>query len=149
MTTPDTTKHQDDNGKMRVVVGYDGSDSSIRALTFAVHEAAMRGALLHVVSAYDIPPSTGPAVVPVSPFADAAAANVTEALRRAHEIGPGIVTKGDHTFGWPGVVMTEACRGATLLVVGSRGHGEIASLVLGSISEYCVHHASCPVAVVH
>jgi len=45
-------------------------------------------------------------------------------------------------------VLLEAARGASLLVVGSRGHGEFTGMLLGSVSEHCVTHARCPVVVV-
>ena len=50
--------------------------------------------------------------------------------------------------GWAGRELLAAAEGADLLVVGSRGHGAVMGLLLGSVSEYCVTHASCPVVVV-
>jgi nucleotide-binding universal stress UspA family protein len=50
--------------------------------------------------------------------------------------------------GHPAQVLLEAARGAQLLVVGSRGHGTLAGVLLGSVSQHCVQHAPCPVLVV-
>jgi len=44
-------------------------------------------------------------------------------------------------------VLVDAAQGAELLVVGNRGHGGLAEALLGSVSQYCVHHASCPVVI--
>jgi nucleotide-binding universal stress UspA family protein len=49
--------------------------------------------------------------------------------------------------GHPAVVLVDAARGADLLGVGSRGHGAFTGMLLGSVSEYCVTHADCPVVV--
>jgi nucleotide-binding universal stress UspA family protein len=136
------------SGELRIVVGVDGSRCAMRALEFATHEAAHWGALLHVVSAYEIPPSAGWVVIPLGPLEEAAAVNVSEALTLVHELDPSVVTKGEHHHGFAGNVLVEASHGATLLVVGSRGRGEVASLLIGSVSENCVHHAACPVTVV-
>jgi nucleotide-binding universal stress UspA family protein len=45
-------------------------------------------------------------------------------------------------------VLLDTAKGADLLVVGSRGHGEIVGALLGSVSQHCVHHAPCPVVVI-
>jgi nucleotide-binding universal stress UspA family protein len=135
-------------GELRIVVGVDGSECAKRAVDFAAHEASRWGALLHVVSAYEIPPDAGWMVVPMQPFVEAALASVDSAVARAHELEPTLVTKGESTHGSAGNVLVAASQGASLLVVGSRGRGEVRSLVLGSVSEHCVHHASCPVTIV-
>jgi nucleotide-binding universal stress UspA family protein len=49
----------------------------------------------------------------------------------------------------PAQALIEAAKGADLLVVGSRRHGGLTSILLGSVSQRCVHHAPCPVVVVH
>jgi nucleotide-binding universal stress UspA family protein len=139
----------DQSGELRIVVGVDGSESATRALEFAVQEAAIRGALLQIVSAYDLPPSAGWAAMPLEAFEESATANVRDALVRVHELDQSVVTKGEFHRGLAGRILVEASREASLLVVGSRGHGEVANLLIGSVSEYCVHHAACPVTVVH
>jgi nucleotide-binding universal stress UspA family protein len=50
--------------------------------------------------------------------------------------------------GPPGEVLLSASEGADLLVVGSRGHGTIVGILLGSVSQHCAHHAHCPVVII-
>src|ERR1700679_2446808 len=57
-----------DQGELRIVVGVDGSKCSDLAVDFAAHEAARWGALLHIVSAYEMAPNEGWVVVPLEPF---------------------------------------------------------------------------------
>jgi nucleotide-binding universal stress UspA family protein len=59
------------------------------------------------------------------------------------------VTKGEHCHGFAGAVLVEAAKGASMLVVGSRGHSGLTDLLIGSVSEHCVHHATSPTLVVH
>ena len=49
--------------------------------------------------------------------------------------------------GHPAPILVEASKGADLLVVGSRGHGEFVGMLIGSVSEYCAADAQCPVLV--
>ena len=136
-------------GELRIVVGVDGSECGDQAVDFAAHEAARWGAILHVVSAYEVEPNAGWVVVPLEPYEENALASVNAALSRIHELEPDVVTKGEHIHGFAGNVLVEASKGASLLIVGSRGRGEVASLILGSVSEHCLHHANdCPVTIV-
>jgi len=138
-----------EEGELRIVVGVDGSECADKAVEFAAHEAARWGALLHVVSAYEVSPNAGWVVIPLEPYEENAAANVRNALSRIHELEPDVVTKGEHIHGFAGNVLVDAAKGASLLVVGSRGRGEMASLILGSISEHCLHHVhECPITIV-
>jgi nucleotide-binding universal stress UspA family protein len=138
------------DGELRIVVGVDGSKCADHALQFAAHEAARWGALLQVIGAYEAPANSGWMIMPLAPFEVGAAASVSSALTTVHTLEPSVVVKGEHVHGFAGTVLVKASRGASLLVVGSRGRGEVASLVLGSVSEYCVHHAgSCPVTIVN
>jgi nucleotide-binding universal stress UspA family protein len=63
-------------------------------------------------------------------------------------IEPPVTVRATVAEGHPADVLVRAARGADLLVVGSRGHGGFAGSLLGSVSQYCVHHAACPVLVV-
>ena len=67
-----------------------------------------------------------------------------ETFRAAHS---GVPVQPVAVQGHPAPVLVEASRGADLLVVGSRGHGEFAGMLLGSVSQYCVTQAHCPVLV--
>jgi nucleotide-binding universal stress UspA family protein len=148
-TTTSTTAPLETAGELRVVVGVDGSPCAERALILAAYEAAMRGALLHIVSAYEIPASSGWVVIPLDPFEESAAAFVNQALAVVHQRYPELVAKGEHCYGFAGTVLVGAAEGASLLVVGSRGHSEFTDLFLGSVSEHCAHHALCPTVIVH
>ncbi len=67
-------------------------------------------------------------------------------MRRASEAG--VTVTGEVTEGHPAEVLLKAAAGTDLLVVGSRGHGGFAGMLLGSVSSHAVHHARCPVLVV-
>jgi nucleotide-binding universal stress UspA family protein len=136
-------------GELRIVVGIDGSPCADQAVEFAAHEAARWGALLHVISAFEVSPNASWVVLPLVPYEETAAATVRTALSRIHDLEPDVVTKGEQVHGFAGHVLVEASKGASLLVVGSRGRGELASLILGSVSEHCLHHVdACPIVIV-
>lgn len=132
----------------RIVVGVDGSDSSLTALDWALEEARLRSGQVHVVAAWHYPvigDAAGKAEDHEAFGEDARHAH-TEALRRAS--GPGVAVTGEVTEGHPAEVLLKAAAGADLLVVGSRGHGGFAGMLLDSVSGHAVHHAHCPVLVV-
>ena len=148
-STPATPSHSDHaTAEPRVVVGVDGSSCAERALEFAAHEAALRRALLHIVSAYQVPSSAGRVVAPLDPLEESAAECVDNALTRVRDLEPSVGTKGEQRHGFAGHVLVEISHGASLLVVGTRGRSELTGLLIGSVSEYCVHHASCPTVIV-
>lgn len=137
-----------------VVVGVDGSAGSDRALVRAAHEAAVRGAPLVVVHAWSIPTlaltaPVGVAVADPVPFADAAR-EVGEQARElvARQALAPTSVEVRVVEGYAVERLVEASRGAALLVVGSRGRGGFAALVLGSVADGCAHRADCPVMVV-
>ncbi|MEO9110455.1 MAG: universal stress protein [Jatrophihabitantaceae bacterium] len=134
----------------RIVVGVDGSKPSVEALRWAGRIAAGIGAEIDAVISWELPISYGMgAVLPEwRPDVDAAEA-IADALTAAF----GAVTpEGLRSYvrrGHPAKVLLEAGERAEMLVVGSRGHGGFAGLLLGSVSAQCAELATCPVLVVH
>jgi nucleotide-binding universal stress UspA family protein len=150
----------------RVVAGVDGSSGSAAALRFALEEARLRDAVLHVVHAWRLPlyaAAPEPGVVgmlwPTASLdeevervlaedARRVVDGALEELRRAEGDDLGVEVRAETIRGPAAHVLLEASRGADLLVVGSRGLGGFKELLLGSVSHQCVQHAACPTAVV-
>jgi nucleotide-binding universal stress UspA family protein len=134
----------------RIVVGVDGSPPSCQALRWAAGQARLTGASLQVVTSWEYPTTYG-WVPPYPPDFDPAG----DARRLLEQtVGdvlgddPGVEIGVEVAEGHAAPVLVEAARGAALLVVGNRGHGGFAGMLLGSVSEHCVRHAPCPVTVV-
>lgn len=134
----------------RILVGVDGSDGSRRALRWAIGEAAARYGTVQPVIMWQSPYDMGETYVPVdeAKFVDAAKERLMEAVAEvasedpAVEIDP-LVLEGD-----PAQILCERSSDVDLLVVGSRGYGDFAGLLLGSVSSKCAHHSRCPVVIV-
>ena len=86
--------------------------------------------------------------MPLGLFQESAEAIVSDALRQAEELEPTVVVKCETVLDVPGPALTRLSKGATALVVGTRGHNELTGLLLGSVSEYVLHHATCTTIVV-
>jgi nucleotide-binding universal stress UspA family protein len=138
----------------RIVVGVDGSDGSRAALAWAVDEAKLRNAQVVAVIAWESPVVTAGPAVPVPPpvpddtYEQAARAAVDDAVQAVLGNEAPVPIEPAPRFGPPGPVLCEEANGAALLVVGASGHGALVGMLLGSISEYCTHHAPCPVVLV-
>jgi len=140
----------------RVVVGVDGSETSRNALRWAAQEALSHDAELNVVYAWEVQ-GLG-AGVGIAPGRRAAAAPdeqrgvaeqlVTDVIKE--ELGENPPTNIRPTIGRGSAasVLLEASKSADLLVVGSRGVGGFAGLLLGSVSSKMANHATCPVVIV-
>lgn len=136
-------------GHNRVVVGVDGSRSSRQALEWAFNEARLRGDTLEAVIAWHVPAQLAYPGAPTGlfDFAEAATQTLDRELDAVLEPGTtGVLRRVEQ--GQAAHVLVEASRDAELLVVGSRGHGEFAGMLLGSVSQHCTAHAHCPVVVV-
>ena len=138
-----------------VVAGVDGSDRAAHALGFAFEEADARGTGLVAVYAWDIPPkhNLGPTTrwhYDPREAQDEADRVLAEAVAGWADKYPDVpITRlAVHTL-TPTAVVRDAAAGASLLVVGSRGHGGFVGLLLGSVTHGLLAHARCSVAVVH
>jgi nucleotide-binding universal stress UspA family protein len=146
----------------RIVVGVDGSEASNKALSWALAEARLRGDTVVALHAWALPypaPTAlpGALLAPVEPGM-AVEGGMADALRKgaedllAHAVsraGPAGVTIEQRLVEAPAATaLIEEAKGAELLVVGSRGHGGFAGLLLGSVSQQCANHAPCPVVIV-
>jgi nucleotide-binding universal stress UspA family protein len=138
----------------RIVVGVDGSDSSLRALDFACRQATATGQAVVLVRAWK-PPATVPidkqGDIPVAMSStlleeeEALMKTVAEARTRF----PELEIDGEFIATSPGQALVDASNTATMVAVGSRGRNALTETVLGSVSHHVLHQAHCPVAVVH
>jgi len=138
-----------DEGGHRIVVGIDGSEPSLLALRWAATQAALTGATLEAVTSWDWPTSYGwsmPLSSDYDPARDARGVldKALEAVRRER---PELEIVETVMEGHAAPCLVEASKGADLLVVGSRGHGQFTGMLLGSVSEHCVTNSQCPVLV--
>lgn len=125
-----------------VVVGADGSGLSQPAVAFAFAEAALRDVpLLAVCALADTPDILGGARL--------LAADFEQALEKCEADYLDVVVRRQVVQGAPRSALLNAAWGAQLLVVGARGRGGLQGMMLGSVSLAVLHHAPCPVAVVH
>ncbi|SME90359.1 universal stress protein [Streptomyces sp. Amel2xC10] len=139
-----------------VVLGVDGSAAGEAAVDFAFAEAALRGAPLLALHAWTtwnapLPPPQDARV----PYANPPGALAEEEERLLHEVlaghrekYPDVAVEHRVVQGRTREALIEASRSAQLVVVGARGRGGFAGLLLGSVSQAVLHHAHCPVVVV-
>lgn len=137
----------DTDAKPVVVVGVDGSQCSKDALRWAANYAELAGATLRAVISYKTELYVGGS--PNAGLTAQAREALDEAVSNVLGAKPSVSVTSDVIAGHPAQVLVEASRSADLLVVGSRGHGAFVGMFLGSVSNHCVHHAKCPVVVVH
>jgi nucleotide-binding universal stress UspA family protein len=139
-----------------IVVGVDSSEGAKAALRFALDEAKLRQAALRVVHTWQFGYIGVKGIEGFSPVAGADLGDLRRTAEVAldavvHEVVPdanGVAIERQVSEGAPATVLVDESRHADLLVVGSRGHGGFAGLLLGSVSQQCAHHAACPVVIV-
>lgn len=135
------------SGATEVVVGYDTSADSQKALEWAVNYAAATGSRLTVLAAWDWPVVLGaPVTLTAYDPQRALTESVNHALAALGLDRDRVDVIIDH--GSPAALLTAASHQAALLVVGRRGTGGFLHLTLGSVSQQCLAHAACPVAII-
>jgi nucleotide-binding universal stress UspA family protein len=134
----------------KIVVGLDGSERSVAALRRAAALADALGARIHLVAVWQYP-SIGAGAYPVDAvlFESWARDSIVEAKSKVWGANPPASLTTLVRNGSPARVLIEESRDADMLVVGSRGHGGFAGLMLGSVSMAVAEHGKCPVLVVH
>lgn len=136
--------------RTRIVVGVDGSEQSKRALRWAGRLAIDFDADLHVIGAWQVPVGYGWTLIPDGwdPAGDTEKALLGTVDEVFHAQRPQRVSVTAREGNAAHILIEESQR-AVLVVVGSRGHGGFAGLLLGSVSAAVAEHAACPVVVVH
>lgn len=153
-----------------IVVGADGSEESRRALRWAFDIAGPRGDHLRIVHVYDYRPPLGAfaTTAGMSPeqtrtWYDSLQAEAARVRADAEAVVDSMVAEAMTAEGvddevefqkvllegrHPAEALVEQAQDADMLVVGSRGRGGLSGMVLGSVSQQCLHRATCPVVVV-
>lgn len=132
------------------MVGVDGSPSSKRALQWAVRQAQFIGSSVEAVTAWEYPAAVfGWGSLPADYDIAAEARHVLDgAIEDALGASPPVEVRRTVLEGQPARILVEASKHASLVVVGSRGHGAFVGMLIGSVSEHCVANAHCPVLVI-
>jgi nucleotide-binding universal stress UspA family protein len=160
-------KTSDDLNKLKLLVAIDGSEASRAALQEATRLLNLSGSqqntrILLISVQQPIPPlmASGPGVLADEVDAIAQEANLTQlaeqrtqaALQWATDVcqQAGLASTPRFEFGDPKTIICEVAKqeAIDLIIIGSHGYGRVERLLLGSVSDYVVRHAPCPVLVI-
>ena len=137
-----------------IVVGHDGSDCADHALAMALDLADQLHVPVVVVRAWSISTAPKPSswqfgyVSSFNEYFSAVHDELVRDTRTSVENHPAVAVSYRAVHASPAKSLTALSRDARILVVGSRGRGGLTGMLLGSVSEQCVRHATCPVLVV-
>jgi nucleotide-binding universal stress UspA family protein len=149
MALEDTASGEHEVASGRIVIGIDGSAASIEALDWAGRQAQLTHGTLELIMTWDWP--TTYAWAASFPDDYDPSEGMPELLAKAAEglrvKFPDVAIVSRVVQGHPAPLLVEASKGADLLVVGSRGHGEFVGMLIGSVSEYCATNAHCSVLI--
>jgi nucleotide-binding universal stress UspA family protein len=136
-----------------ILVGHDGSENAQHALRWAGELARRADMDLHVMRGWSMTSAPRPSswtpgyVPPMEDWAGAVYEELTRHVKAAH-LDDSVRVTCHVVHRSPAKGLIETAAGADLLVVGARGRGGFSGLLLGSVSDQCVHHAPCPVTVI-
>jgi nucleotide-binding universal stress UspA family protein len=130
-----------------VAVGVDGSADGTAAVKWADSYASLSGAPVRLVAAWTWPTAYA-AVIAYEGFTPEADARAILEKAQAELTVPDARIESICREGPAGPALVAASDDAELLVLGCHGHGPITGMLLGSVTNYCVHHASCSVVIV-
>jgi nucleotide-binding universal stress UspA family protein len=137
----------------KVVVGVDGSEHSLLALRWAVHQAKAMNVPLEVVTAWTFPEEPAPLGIEIDvpwqeELMDKARAKLSQIIAQVVPEAERGHVSAKVVPGHPSKVLLEEAGENDLLVVGCRGRSTLNELIFGSTSDHCARHAACPVVVV-
>ncbi len=133
----------------RIVVGLDGSAGSVKALDWAIAEATHVPAVLELATAWMFPMALGYVFAETPDDVRREVRRIADmSVSHVSEVAPDVVVRSTLREAEAGPALVDLSAGADLLVVGSRGHGGIREMLLGSVGTYCAHHARCPIVIV-
>lgn len=135
----------------KIVIGVDGSSRSRKSLRRAIEEAALWGAQLTAVDAVPMASSAGVlAWLPATVDRESILRDVRDELKaicKAESAGSGVEIHAHALDGNPAALLTEFSTAVELVVVGTRGRGGFAGVLMGSTSQSVLAHSTCPVLV--
>ena len=137
----------------KIVVGVDGSPASLKAVLWAAHEAKLRNSEIEILHSWSMPFVADPlAMMPMMFPVEEMVSEADKIVSAAAAIITGVDSKIQVATrierGAASEYLIAAGKSADLLVVGSRGHGGFAGLLLGSVAQQVANHATCPVVIV-
>jgi nucleotide-binding universal stress UspA family protein len=143
----------DEETGLPVVVGVDGSESSLRALRWASRHASRMDVPLVVVTAWTFPETPAPLGIPVHvPYQDElieqARAKLDQIVGEVLPVAERVGVETRVIAGHAAPVLLAESNAASLLVVGRQGDGVFEHALAGLVSERCIRHSACPVVVV-
>ena len=134
---------------VRIVVGVDGSPSSVNALREGARLAAELNGTVDAIAVWSAPTKQASyEAVGIGSFSEGATQVMDTALLEAFDGGSPAVVRARVEQGSAAAVLVEASKDARYVVVGRRGHGGLMGVLLGSVSSHTINHAHCPVIVV-